>query len=230
MTFFKKVRDNYRSLGLSDSFWYACHSLLQAVSSDFALEKHYVVAQSTSRDHRLQRDHGKSITMREIMRDDAVLRSIPRDMDLIAMRFDQSARCFGAFKDEQLVGVIWLQENSYTEDEIRCQFVWSPKEAAVWSFDVFILPEHRMGLAFVKLWNDIDARLRKQGVLWTLSRISAFNLRSRASHQRLGLRVVGSCVFIILKNWQVMLSSRRPFLHLSISPRQYPRVALKAPD
>jgi hypothetical protein len=229
MSRYKKLRDTFRSLGIVDAFWYFCHATLHRLCESCTLDKYYVVAQSTSRTQRLLRDHGKSISMREISAGEPILAHIPRPSDIIAHRFAQGARCYGAFKDGILVGVIWLQTQEYREDEVRCAFSWWPKHDAVWSFDVFIVPEHRTGLAFVKLWSDVDAQLRQQGVRWTLSRISAFNVRSRASHQRLGLKIVAKCLFLASKKWQLMFSDCRPYIHLSRHAQSVPRITLTTP-
>lgn len=223
------MRKTVASIGWIDSCWYALDYALQGVSRHAAAHKYYIVAQPTTRAQRLGAGHGQSIQTREIFSDDPCIAQFPRSPDVIAKRFAQGARCYGAFSDNQLAGIIWLQAGEYFEDEIRGHFRWVPQRDAVWSFDVYVAPEHRIGMTFIKLWQDTEARLHDQGIRYTIGRISAFNVRSRASHQRMGWHEVGQCVFIVLGKWQWMLSSQRPYIHFSASSKNVPSLEFKLP-
>jgi hypothetical protein len=49
-----------------------------------------------------------------------------------------------------------------------------------------------------------------------MSRISAFNIGSLSSHERLGAREIGRVAFVIVGPLQVTLSNLRPRFHVSL--------------
>jgi hypothetical protein len=87
-----------------------------------------------------------------------------------------------------------------------------------------------VGPAFARLWDSANAYLRERGIIWTMSRISTFNMASVASHRRLRAHFLGSAVFVRGRSWQLMLATIAPFLHLGLGPRRYPEIRLRAPE
>ena len=73
---------------------------------------------------------------------------------------------------------MWISTGPYDEDEVRARFDPRPQGRAAWDYDIFIVPEERGGLLFVRLWDAAYELLRARGYLWSLSRISSFNLAS----------------------------------------------------
>jgi hypothetical protein len=69
---------------------------------------------------------------------------------------------------------------------------------AVFDFDVYVKPEHRMGLGFMAVWDSLLQELRQSGVELSYSRISRFNLASLRAHARLGARPIGQVTFLRL--------------------------------
>lgn len=155
---------------------------------------------------------------------------MPLDGKVIRHRAAQQAICLGAFAGEQMIGCLWLCLGPYSEDEVRCRFIPDPPDRCSWDFDVYLKPEFRPGLGFAKLWEEANRFLSGRGIVWSMSRISALNLHSIASHRRLGLRHLGSAIFLRFRRVQLALSSIRPHVHLSLSDASVPEFVLRAPD
>jgi hypothetical protein len=154
---------------------------------------------------------------------------IERPSAVIAARYAQGARCLAALSsDHKLAGFLWYVTGAYDEDEVRARFLPEPVGAAAWDFDVTILPRYRMGRLFAYLWRRAAAELDAAGVRHTVSRISAFNPVSLASHRRLQARTVGKAFFLCLGRFQVMTSTVGPRWHLSWRDDQRPVMAIGA--
>lgn len=161
---------------------------------------------------------------------DPLLLSLPLQDHVLRYRAGQGAICFGAFKQEEIIGCLWLCLTPYEEDEVRCRYHPEPPGRASWDFDVFLRPDHRSGLGFARLWDVANSFLREQGVSVSWSRISAFNPASIASHARLGARVMGRGTFLRLGPCQIMLASVAPYFHLSLRRSDMPDLRLSVPS
>jgi GNAT superfamily N-acetyltransferase len=164
--------------------------------------------------------------LRYIEGDDALATQFPRPASVIARRFSDGARCLAAVRDGRLIGFLWYQQDEYVEDEVRCVYRFDPN-AAVWDFDVYIDPDFRFGRLFARLWEAAHRDLRARGYRWTLSRISAFNPASIASHARLGARRIGAALFVVAGPVQVSLASVAPFIHIGWRAEMRPTFFLK---
>ncbi len=193
------------------------------------LFKYYLVAQPVSDTVRLLGQRGKSIVVRRVEPGDAALKQMNRPVKTLEQRFAQGSICLGAFKDKELAGYMWLHFSAYPEDEVRCSFEPEPASDTAWDFDIFIFPEYRLGYAFSRLWDEADTLLRARGVRWTMSRISAFNSASFASHSRMGLKTIGSAIYIVGFKYQLMLATIPPYLHFSSDSCSHPTLRLRAP-
>jgi hypothetical protein len=156
-----------------------------------------------------------SIQIRELERDAPELETMPAPRSVREARFDQGARCLGAFRKDRLIGYLWVCFAAYEEDEVRCTYVLAPSDRAVFDFDLYILPEHRMGRGFVGIWNAVNEYLRERRIQFTFSRITRFNLASRRAHAHLGYKKVAGAIFFRLWNVQLMIATISPFVHLS---------------
>jgi hypothetical protein len=134
----------------------------------------------------------------------------------------------GAFQNGELVAYLWLCHEAYEEDEVRCRFVPLPKDRAAWDFDVYVFPQHRKGIAFACLWDGANSYLSGRDVDVTISRVSAYNTMSKKSHQSLGARKVGTAVFFTAGPLQITVSSRLPYLHVSVKSSFRPRIRVSA--
>ena len=173
---------------------------------------------------------GSTIDVRQVGGSDPELLQMLKDRRVVEYRVAQNAICFGAFKATQMIGYLWLCLGPYQEDEVRCIFTPSPPGRAVWDFDIYFLPEHRLGLGFLRLWDEANRFLRGQGVAWSMSRISGFKSHSLASHAKLGARSVGSALFIRIGKVQLAFATVPPHVHFSLSPKHRPEYVIGAPQ
>jgi len=122
---------------------------------------------------------------------------------------------------------MWYRQGGYAEDEVRCDYVLEPA-TSVFDFDFYVFPEHRMGLAFVALWNGVNAHLAERGVRHTFSRMTRFNVASRRAHQHLGARVVSKAVVVRLWSVEALLTTQAPYLQVGIRSQARARLVLRA--
>jgi hypothetical protein len=169
-----------------------------------------------------------AIAIRPLRSEDPELAQVPRDPRLVAARLANGDICLGAVKHGRLAGCMWISTGPYDEDEVRARFDPRPQERAAWDYDIFIVPEERGSLLFVRLWDAAYELLRTRGYLWSLSRISSFNLPSQASQARMGARRVGWGVFLILFNHQLTISSVAPHVHYAPPGRRGPTLRIDA--
>lgn len=157
----------------------------------------------------------------------------------LAARYAQGAVCLVLLRDTELAGselagselacsklagYAWLLRGACQEDEVRARFVL-PDPASNWDCDVWIAPAERAGLAFARLWEEVNAVLHLDHVRWTCSRISAFNPASLHAHARIGTVRLGTATFVRCAGWQWMFASRAPYWHLSRAPASFPSLA-----
>lgn len=147
----------------------------------------------------------------------------PRPREVVAARFRQGGYSIAAWKGGELAAILWYQFGAYEEDEVRARYCL-PSPNSCWDYDVFVQPHMRLGTSFCRIWDEAHRRMLARGVQWTCSRISAFNPGSLRAHQRIGAVHLGSATFIALGDWQLMLASRRPFIHLSAGPGSRPQL------
>jgi hypothetical protein len=213
-------------LGPLNAVYWSFNRAFMELKAPCRLFRYYFVAQPVAAEPILPARRGRAIEIRQLKSTDAVLADLPIGDAVVQCRFDQDAVCFGAFQDNAIVGCLWLCHGKYEEDEVRCLFKLDPENSTAWDFGIYVVPAARGGFAFLKLWDGANAYLREQGVNWSLSRISAFNPDSLRSHQNLGTRRIASALFVQLGRLQLMVSSLRPFVHLSASPSQTPELTL----
>ena len=165
---------------------------------------------------------------REIGSGDAERAAMPPSADIIDSRFAQGAICLGTFKQDRFVGYIWIRYGSHDEDEVRCRYVLEPAAESAFDFDLYIFPEHRLGLAFVAIWQNAIAALRSRGIRYSYSRLTRFNLASRRAHAHFGWRCVGRALFLKLWRLELMVGTVVPYAYLSFGG-QGPKLQLR-PD
>ncbi|MGD1876714.1 MAG: GNAT family N-acetyltransferase [Kiloniellaceae bacterium] len=208
---------------------YGLHLLGGRSGGLLGLSRYLFVAQPVAGQPLLPARRGRSIAVRRLDPQAPELLALPLDRAVLAYRAGQGAVCFGAFKEDRIIGCLWLCLGAYEEDEVRCRYRPLPAGRASWDFDVYLLPEQRSGLGFARLWDEANAFLRAQGVTYSWSRISAFNTESLAAHSRLGARVMGQATFLWLGPCQIMLGSVPPYRHLSFRRKAGPTLELHNP-
>ena len=210
-----KLTNLLRELGFAGTLCYAVQRLGARTGGLLALHRYLFVAQPVAALPLLPPRRGRSIEVRPLDPQDEALLALPLDRAVLAYRAGQGALCFGAFKGGEIIGCLWLCLAGYDEDEVRCRYLPQPDGQASWDFDVYLLPDHRSGLGFARLWDEANAFLRQRGVAYSWSRISAFNTGSLASHARLGAEVAGRATFLRLGPCQLMWANLPPYLHFS---------------
>lgn len=215
--------------GRLDTLIYSLHRGLQRVSRRLSLMSYRLVAQPVTHEPRVPSGRGGAIIVRQAVAGDPLLAQIDRPRKELDRRFESPGVCFVAQREQRLIGYLWILFGSYQEPEDRCVMVPAPSGQAAWDLDVYVDPAQRLSPTFVRLWDAAHAYLRERGVQWTLSRISAFNARSMASHARLGSIELGRLCFLRLFGLQIFLGSVRPYLAFSRASSSGPRIVACVP-
>lgn len=223
-----RVLHTVKQIGWINGIAYALSMVLQAASGGrWRLFKYRIVAQAVAHGS-LCGKRGRHIDVRTIRSAADLPAGFPRRHEVIARRFGQQAVCVAAYCKDSLAGCLWFCAGPYDEDEVRARFVPASADAA-WDFDVNVMPEHRLGLAFARLWDEANRLLSQRGVRWSCSRISAFNRASMAAHARIGTVHLGHAVFLCCGNWQWTASTLAPHFHVSRSAASFPQFRLETP-
>lgn len=224
----KRAYQTLRQLGwLNGCVYFFCKLLVFISNGRVECYKYYLVAQPVLTVPLVPPGKGKKIEIRLTHKHDQIVQQFPRPTAVIKARFEQGAICLVAMKEGQFIGFLWLLlDNGYQEDEVRACFIPDPAKLAAWDFDVYVAPDFRFGMTFLRLWDEAYKILRESGVKWSCSRISAFNINSLGSHTSLGALVMSSAFFLCAGRWQVTLASTSPYVHLSSNPNSYPKFRL----
>lgn len=215
-TFLARLRSSIARLGWRASAWLAVARLLQALPAGTAcLQTYRFVAQAVTPGS-LCHGRGQAIEVTPCAVPQALTGRPPRPPAVLQQRLAQGALCLAAHKGAgaPLAGWLWLLRGGCLEDEVRVRYVLASQQSS-WDLDVWVDPEQRGGLVFARLWEAANTLLHGQGVRWSCSRISRFNADSLAAHVRLGTVSLGTATFLRWGNWQWMLASLPPYLHLS---------------
>lgn len=188
--------------------------------------KYYFVAQPVAKTAWLPSRRGRDLEIRQVFEFDPLIKQFPRPDWAAPYRFRQGAVSFAALKTGALVGFLWLVLGPYREDEVRCRYIPLSLGKSAWDFDVYVAPEHRNGIVFLKLWDEANRFLAAHQIQWSLSRISAFNSGSIQSHAKMGARRIGGAIFLAIGSWQIAASTISPHFHLSTHGDSFPTYAL----
>jgi hypothetical protein len=226
----KKIRDEINNLGTWNGVLYlASRVLAKASFSRSRIVKYQFVAQPVPLQMLAPSESVSSIRIYRAEPGDPIVELFPRPTSVIAERFASGAVCFVAEKQGALSGFIWIKREQYREDEVRCLYVLEPAGIAAWDFDVWVAPEFRLTRTFARLWDAANGFLREHGYLWSVSRISAFNHASLASHRRLGSMCLQSGLFFLLGSLQLAFFTCAPYFHLGFKPEHVPVLRLRVP-
>ena len=228
MSFVQKIASLAAEMGWRNTAWYLFKRVVEAFPGNVRLIRYVLVAQPVRDQALIPPRWGRSISINQIAPDDHFLVDLPVTEEVLRYRFAQDALCFGAFRDGQIVGSLWLSFDFYDEDEVRCQFIPWPTDTAVWDFDVYIDPAQRGGIVFGRLWDAANEYLREREISWSLSRISAFNPASIAAHKRLGAVPRGWLTALRAGRWQMAICSVAPRIHLSCGSGSIPHYRVPA--
>jgi len=224
------LRDSVTSLGVANGLLATfARALDRASGGRCRLFKYYFVAQPVPSDRSIAVDKPSKTRIYRASADDSIIQQFPRPALNIARRFVDGAVCHVAVRGSKLAGFIWIKQDSYQEDEVKCHYVLRPSTQLAWDFDAYVAPEFRMSRVFSQLWEAANEYLRDLGLRWTISRISAFNAASLRSHQRLGLVHMHTGYFLVLGPVQISIFSCRPYVHVATGPSRGPELVFAAP-
>ena len=143
----------------------------------------------------------KGFRVEALSLDDLKQHEIDASADVQCQRIADGLICLGAFnRKDVLVGVAWVTERYYTEQEVNIRFL--VPDHACWDTGLWIKPEYRLSRAFVALWAGIAQWMGERGFIWSISTIADYNLRSLMSHKRMQARILGHVVVLRIFNWQ----------------------------
>lgn len=224
------LRQRYRELGPADTLLKALDAGLRRLHRRLGLARYYLMAQPVPERPLLSRGRG-SLAIRALAPGDPALAQLPRPRAVIDERLEAGGLCLAALSpgDGRLLGSLWLLFAPCREPEHRCLLRPPAAPPCALDVDVYIAPEARGGLTFVQLWDAANAHLRERGIEWSLSRISAFNPRSLRAHERLGARRTGSLVYLELGTYELLCSTRRPYIAVTRPGGRLPAVTVSPP-
>ncbi len=218
-----------REFGWGAGTLYLLNRVLRAVSPRLGLQVYEFMVQPIGGKPLLPANLAKNLSFREIVRGDAEIALMPAREDIKALRFEQGARCIGAYRKGQLIGYLWYCTGRYDEDEVRVSYELIDREASIFDFDLYVMPEHRLGVGFLGVWHGANAMLAPRGVRYTFSRLTRFNVASRRAHAHLGWKCVGRAVFLQAWGLELMLSTVAPFIGVTFGAGQRIKLRL-CPD
>lgn len=132
--------------------------------------------------------------------------------EAVDFRLRQGMHCLAAFRGERLLGVTWLTDRPFDEDEVTVRFV--PPPGAAWDTGLYVRPEDRGGRAFAALWAGTAEWLAERGLDWSVSRITDYNDISWRSHARMGGRRLDTLVAFRLGSHQWLMGARPRHIRL----------------
>jgi hypothetical protein len=226
----EKLTSPFKAFGLTGGLAYFASRLVAALPGSSALYVYDFMVQPVVEGSLLPTRIGRNLEIREIPPGDPHLELMPPSAEAIHWRFEQGAFCLGAFSKGQLVAYIWFCHGRYNEDEVRCDYVLNPADQSVFDFDVYVFPEHRMGLAFFGLWNGANHLLYERGIRYSFSRLTRFNRESRSAHEKLGWARVGGAVVLRTGNVEWLFASISPYVAISNAQARRPQVRLSTTD
>lgn len=230
MGWWSKVSGPFREFGAAAGLLYAADRVLRRLWPRAGIYVYEMMAQPIGPQPLLPERLARAYEVVEITRGHPDVERMPARPEIKQQRFDRGARCLGLYKRGELAGYIWLSFGSYDEDEVRCTYRLADPQGGVFDFDLYVLPEHRMGVAFVAVWNAANAWLHAQGVRHSFSRMTRYNLPSRRAHRRLGSLCVGRAVFLQLGRLECMAATLPPYAGLSLRRTGRPRLVLSPPE
>ena len=227
-TMFQTVASPFREFGPVVGLLYAIDRVLSRLSVHLRLYAYEFGVQPIFVKPLLPASMRRQLAIREIKGDDPEIALMPVRPEVIAQRLRRNATCLGAFREASFVGYMWLCGPTYDEDEVRCTYSVSPVDQAVFDFDFYLFPEHRLGLGFAALWDGANEFLTRRGVRYTFSRMTRFNLATLRAHHRLGWRPVGRAIFLRAWQLELMCATLFPYLHLSLRKDNRVRLNLRS--
>lgn len=224
------LKSVFSQLGMANGSLYLLARVLSRISGNrIRLIRYLLVAQPVPDAAAMNGRSASGSSIREVKEDDPVVSQFPRPPQVIAKRFADGATCLVAEIKGRFAGFIWLAHGGYDEDEVRCRYEFTRPEISVWDYDVYVEPKFRLGRTFMRLWDAANSQLAMRGIVWSFSRISAFNSGSLAVHGRMGACRLFSATFLCLGPIQITLAGAWPIVHIGLSNKTAPTLKLPPP-
>ena len=220
----------FQEFGLLAGALYILDRFLRSTSPSVGLYAYELMVQPIKRQPILAPNRLKTLRFVRLVRGDADIALMPAREEIKEQRFSQGAQCLAVYRHEHLLGYLWFCLGKYDEDEVRCTYELFPADRSAFDFDVYVMPKHRMGIAFVAVWHAANEFLREQGVQYSFSRVSRFNALSRRSHAQLGAYCIGRVVFVQAWAVELMMATVFPYVALTWSPSSRAHLRLSAGD
>ena len=215
----------FREFGWAAGLAYVINRLLRALSPDLGLYVYEFMVQPIGGKPLLPANLSRHLSFQEILKGDPAIADMPAREEIKARRFEQGARCLGTYRKGQLIGYIWYATGRHEEDEVRCDYVLEEQAVSIFDFDLYVLPQYRLGVGFLGVWHGANEILAPQGVRYTFSRLTRFNVASRRAHAHLGWKRVGAGLFLKLWGAEFMASTVAPYVGATFGDGQ--RITLK---
>lgn len=227
----KKMQASINLSGWWVTFAYILHRLLKKISSRSGCFLYYIYEQPLQIKPKVltKRPLSKRTTYHWFETFDQSQTDLPRPVAVLKERFTQKTTCLLVKQDEELAGCSWFSYKEYNEDEVRCVFDFSNLLKHVWDYDIYIVPKYRLSRLFMRMWSEAEEKLTSNGYSHSLSRITAYNISSIKSHERLGAIKISWICFFNLFGMQLMFSPMAPYIHLSLTKKSIPRVKIGQP-
>lgn len=227
----QRIAHKLRELGLIEVGWsYLANSLKRLTQGRCRIVRYHFVAQPAPRKPSINLRPTKKCIVDFVKPDNPLVAEFPRPLKVVKKRFEDGNICIAAQNGGIFSGYIWLANDHYDEDEVRCRYQLSAPNKSVLDFDVYVHPDYRLSRSLARLWEFTNTYLARSGKEWSFSRITASNIESIRSHRRLGTRTLFTVSFICVGEFQLMLSSHKPFVHTSFSSSQVPTLRFNIPS
>lgn len=224
----QRIRNTFLQLGPLDGSLYFFDYALRRLSRNHArLTRYYLVAQPVPGTSSCRPSASNPVVLLDPR--DPLVALFPRPPEVIAERLRNQAQCFVARAGDEFAGFLWLALRAYDEDEVRCRYELAEPASCAWDYDVHVEPKYRISRTFARLWDAANGHLSKQGIRWSMSRISAFNPTSLSVHGKLGIRKLYSASFLCLGPLQISLIGAAPWFHVSLRHSSRPTLRLAPP-
>ena len=221
----RRLASPFKMFGGLGGTLYIVGRLLRLLSPRLGLYVYEFMVQPVGSKLLLPPKLSKNLTFSEIGRGHPDIAKMPARADIKEQRFAQGARCIGAYRKGQLIGYVWYCTERYHEDEVRCTCELVDSARSIFDFDLYVLPEHRLGVGFLGVWHGVNEMLAPRGVCYTFSRLTFFNNASRRAHAHLGWKRVGRGVFFQAWELELMIATIAPYVGATFGSRQ--RITLR---
>jgi len=216
----QRLASPFRVFGWAAGGLYLLDQGMRRISPRFGLRVYEFMMQPIGGTLPLTANLSKNLSVRSIVEGDPEVGAMPARDDIKAQRFSGGAQCLGVYRKGELLGYLWYSKGRHQEDEVRCDYELSENAISVVDFDLYVLPKYRMGIGFLGVWHGANVTLAAQGIQYTFSRMTRFNLPSRRAHARLGSRCIGRAVFLQAWCVEFMFGTLAPFFGATFTARQ----------